>query len=364
MTTALFLPPLLPPERVRPGALLLVVALHVGLLWVANLYWPLQSVLFTAVQNTAQSIAVQILQKPTERITPSGGDTAASSATPQAISNPGRLRFGRAEAMLELPASQTEASTPLAGTVQTALAPPARIVASAAPQPKNQPSPTTTPLAKAETRPVAVPERQQPTAVRALDEKLPDPAPIQPPVATPPSSVIAAVPPATPALSVSPAEVAAPVAAQAPVAAATVTPATPATPAPSPSTAASGTVNTATNPGTATATGASLASGSGSALPSAGSAAAPVLSSPGAGGPLNLNLPPRYIYRPPIAVPRRSLSEMANDQLRRKPRDPFAEGIEAAGNMDCLKDTPEGPAQGLLAIGPLLKRAIEEKCRK
>jgi hypothetical protein len=55
---------------------------------------------------------------------------------------------------------------------------------------------------------------------------------------------------------------------------------------------------------------------------------------------------------------------MANEQLRRKPRDPFAEGIEAAGNIDCLKDAPEGPAQGLLAIGPLLKRAIEEKCRK
>lgn len=102
-------------------------------------------------------------------------------------------------------------------------------------------------------------------------------------------------------------------------------------------------------------------------MPGPGSAAAPVLSlpgAPGAGGPLNLNLPPRYIYRPPIAVPRRSLSEMANEQLRRKPRDPFAEGIESAGNIDCLKETPEGPAQGLLAIGPLLKRAIEEKCRK
>ena len=40
------------------------------------------------------------------------------------------------------------------------------------------------------------------------------------------------------------------------------------------------------------------------------------------------------------------------------------EGIEGAGSIDCLKDTPEGPAQGLLAVGPLLKRAIEEKCRK
>ena len=79
---------------------------------------------------------------------------------------------------------------------------------------------------------------------------------------------------------------------------------------------------------------------------------------------LNLQLPPRYIYRPPIAVPRRSLSDLANDQLRRKPRDPFADAVNGAGNMDCLKDTPEGPVQGLLAVGPLLKRAIEEKCKK
>ena len=85
------------------------------------------------------------------------------------------------------------------------------------------------------------------------------------------------------------------------------------------------------------------------------------------GTPLNLDPPrfvPRYNYRPPLAVPRRSLSELANEQLRRKPRDPFAETVESAGNIDCLKDTPEGPAQGLLAIGPLLKRAIEEKCKK
>lgn len=65
-----------------------------------------------------------------------------------------------------------------------------------------------------------------------------------------------------------------------------------------------------------------------------------------------------------MAVPRRSLSELANDQLRRKPRDPFADAVNGAGNIDCLKDTPEGPVQGLLAVGPLLKRAIEEKCKK
>jgi hypothetical protein len=55
---------------------------------------------------------------------------------------------------------------------------------------------------------------------------------------------------------------------------------------------------------------------------------------------------------------------MANEQLRRKPRDPFAESVDSAGNIDCLKDRPEGNAQGLLAVGPLLKRAIDEKCKK
>ena len=55
---------------------------------------------------------------------------------------------------------------------------------------------------------------------------------------------------------------------------------------------------------------------------------------------------------------------MANEQLRRKPRDALAEGMDSAGNVDCLKLNPDGTYQGLLAIGPLLKRLIEEKCKK
>ncbi|MES2944300.1 MAG: hypothetical protein V4772_15640 [Pseudomonadota bacterium] len=83
--------------------------------------------------------------------------------------------------------------------------------------------------------------------------------------------------------------------------------------------------------------------------------------------PLDLSLPrpqPSFPYRPPMAAPQRSLSEMANEQLRRKPRDPFAEAVNSAGHIDCLKEAPDGPAQGLLAIGPLLKRAVDEKCKK
>jgi hypothetical protein len=81
-----------------------------------------------------------------------------------------------------------------------------------------------------------------------------------------------------------------------------------------------------------------------------------------------------YPYTPPNAQPRRSISEMANEQLRRKPRDPFAEQIDSAGDIDCLKDASAQGREnkindaantaGLLNIGPLLKRTLEEKCRK
>ena len=110
-------------------------------------------------------------------------------------------------------------------------------------------------------------------------------------------------------------------------------------------------------PGTG-ATGGDLGSVAVPALPAANT------SPPTAAKPLLLDLPPRTVYRPPIAAPQRSLSEMANDQLRRKPRDAFAEGIEAAGDVDCLKGSPDSIAQGLLAIGPLLKRALEDKCKR
>jgi hypothetical protein len=65
---------------------------------------------------------------------------------------------------------------------------------------------------------------------------------------------------------------------------------------------------------------------------------------------------------------------MANEQLRRDRRGPLEQGIDSAGDIDCLKDaTAQGrenkigePANtaGLMNIGPLLKRTLEEKCRK
>lgn len=66
--------------------------------------------------------------------------------------------------------------------------------------------------------------------------------------------------------------------------------------------------------------------------------------------------------------PRRSLADMANEQLRRgaKPRtDPMAEGMGEAAVDDCLH-APEKPALlgGLLAAPALAARALSGKCAK
>jgi hypothetical protein len=73
-------------------------------------------------------------------------------------------------------------------------------------------------------------------------------------------------------------------------------------------------------------------------------------------------------------VPQRSLSEMANEQLGVKGRDRLAEGVSNSSNIDCTKEaTAQGATNkigetantgGLLNVGPLLKRIIEEKCAK
>jgi hypothetical protein len=94
--------------------------------------------------------------------------------------------------------------------------------------------------------------------------------------------------------------------------------------------------------------------------------------------PLDLRLPPAarppFPYTPPNALPRRSISEMANEQLRRDRPGKLEEGVDSAANIDCAKDaTVQGRENkinestntaGLMNIGPLLKRTIEEKCRK
>ncbi len=57
---------------------------------------------------------------------------------------------------------------------------------------------------------------------------------------------------------------------------------------------------------------------------------------------------------------------MANEQLRRgKPRDPLAEGMEAAGRDDCLHaGGTTATVGGLLAVPSLIHRALTDKCAK
>ena len=64
---------------------------------------------------------------------------------------------------------------------------------------------------------------------------------------------------------------------------------------------------------------------------------------------------------------------MASEQLRRPSRDPLAEGIDSAKNLDCTKDaTAQGgenkindtETAGLMNIITLTKRFIEGKCAK
>ena len=69
----------------------------------------------------------------------------------------------------------------------------------------------------------------------------------------------------------------------------------------------------------------------------------------------------------PFRDKRRSLSEMANEQLRRgtKPRDPFAEGMGEAAVDDCLHAPGGVPSvTGLLAVPGLAARALSGRCAK
>ena len=378
MTRPLFPAHSFPPDRARPGIGLGVVALHLGLLWIANLYWPLQVAVQGAVvqifRSDVRNDALAKVTKADARVTPD----AELTRNPRSIST-GSPRVGRAETQLDLPALPPAAqqSTPLVSTQQLRMSTPSlaaksEIAVTVPPAPSAPPAPArqnapamvepavlaaSSPLLSLPPPPILSPPPVPPplaeqSAPKSAEPRLTQTLP-EPPQALPtPASVAIPSPPPVVAAPL-PAAVPAPATATAPAAAAP----TAASRAGAPS--VQGPVGVSGVPGGA-ASSALGTLGGGLPLPATGS-------SDPRGTPLNLDQPrftPRYNYRPPLAVPRRSLSELANEQLRRKPRDPFAETVESAGNIDCLKDTPEGPAQGLLAIGPLLKRAIEEKCKK
>jgi hypothetical protein len=76
---------------------------------------------------------------------------------------------------------------------------------------------------------------------------------------------------------------------------------------------------------------------------------------------------PRQIAPGPWNTQRRSLADMANEQLRRdQPRkDPLAEGIREAGRDDCLRAPEKEPqAGGLLNAPSVIGRALSGNCPK
>ena len=62
--------------------------------------------------------------------------------------------------------------------------------------------------------------------------------------------------------------------------------------------------------------------------------------------------------------PQRSLSEMANEQLRRARKDPLAENMENAAVDDCLKPGKDPMAGGLLNAPIVAARALGGRCPK
>ncbi len=83
--------------------------------------------------------------------------------------------------------------------------------------------------------------------------------------------------------------------------------------------------------------------------------------------PLILPPPPRVIAPGPWNTPRRSLADMANEQLRRgqERKDPLAEGMKEAGREDCLHAPQKEPqAGGLLNAPSVIGRALSGNCPK
>ena len=83
--------------------------------------------------------------------------------------------------------------------------------------------------------------------------------------------------------------------------------------------------------------------------------------------PRPLLLPNLPLLPGPYRVqPRRSLADMANEQLRRgKPRDPLAESMQDAALEDCVRAPTNTPTVGgLLAAPGLAARALSGRCPK
>lgn len=404
-----------PASRPRREVWWAVILVHVLMLWLINLYWPVQRVISQVMVQIFRPQTSSPPAQPTvlsaEALNTPPVNTDATQAAQRGVT---ARRSWQATPEPSLPTLSIEASTPLQTTsllpalkpsrkrarasaraalkqqaAAAALDTPIRvreepIIEAAGPVESPAPDPDPVPVPQPEPAPLPTPIRVPPPApVPAPPAPVPPPpappAPVAPPATRP---VIAATPaPAPSAPSPAPAvasPAAAPSAATSPAVSGVQAGAS-ASPAPGASagSATGATAGSSTGSPSGSATGAATGPASGPSTGAVGatpSAAAPPVNRP----PLNLSLPPAIRvpqpYTPPTALPRRSISEMANEQLRRRPRDPLADAVEQAGNIDCAKDaTLQGrenqindstQTAGLMNIGPLLKRTLEEKCRK
>jgi hypothetical protein len=432
-----------PSLRPRREVWLAVILAHGLLLWLINLYWPMQRVITQGV--------VQIFRPPSPAVLalPATPPTDAASATPaNTDAQPNAQRGVTAPRSWQVnpdpsqPALTAQQSTPLQTTSQLPALKPSRkpsrqpgrpsaqVVAQKEPavvlfetsdrfpeertieatatleMPSSKPEPLQVPRSESTPTPVRLPPPSAPpppasspsapllpapvpaaslpaVPMPAPPEPPPPPSPPSAPVAPPLTRpVIAATPASSPAAPVplpAPAHPAVtPVAATSPVTSSapseTVTyPATTRDAGAAVSAVAGSVSGSPAGASTGAAAGSASGSSSGAVQPSPNAAA-----SPPHRPPLNLNLPPSVRSpqpnTPPTALPRRSIAEMANEQLRRRPRDPFAEAVQQANHLDCAKDATIQGGQnrinestqtaGLMNIGPLLQRTLEEKCRK
>ena len=350
----------------------------------------------TPVKNTRQlpDLGVQVTETPALRPEPEPAPVepvVAATPVPAPAPTP-------APAPVPLPAPAPVPVPP------APIPPPAPVPLPPAPPPPVPPPPAPPPPIAPPPAPAPVPT--PPAPAPAPGPPAPTPAP---PVPAPPATVVAPAPPAEPAPVARPAEAMADTQRdtrrlQAPVREVPAGPATnapvvvvPVLPGPgagSPGPTAAGA------PGVAARAGAAPAAGSGSPAGVAGGAATGAAGSAGAAGgpgagasgglasggvpggltgpagpsspasaasaprPLNLNLP--YLAGPYRQQPRRSLADMANEQLNRdrKPTDPFAEDMARGGKVDCTRAGRTSTLGGLLAAPMLLGRAMNDDCPK
>lgn len=130
----------------------------------------------------------------------------------------------------------------------------------------------------------------------------------------------------------------------------------------------------AQSPGASRATPVPAPTGPGGGWGSPGPGAIGVVPRPTPAPPAGSALPPAPYLGPAIAPHpgpfrqrQRSLSDMANEQLRKhnKTRDPLAEGMDRAAMDDCLHAPRETPqVGGLLAAPGLAARALADRCAR